>query len=102
LLTKFKEMFKIAFAKYECTNQTTTYPGAAYTTITQSPSTVNNASTTTTPLTSTNCDGIPLFYCWSHGLGCNRNHTSHTCENKLALATKMKPLSPNKWVAVNV
>ena len=28
-----------------------------------------------------NCDGEPLFYCWSHGLGKNPAHTSKTCSN---------------------
>jgi hypothetical protein len=30
------------------------------------------------------CEGIPLFYCWSHGIGKNPNHTSSTCETKKA------------------
>jgi hypothetical protein len=28
-----------------------------------------------------NCDGEPLFYCWSHGLSKNPAHTSKTCSN---------------------
>ena len=28
------------------------------------------------------CQGEPLFYCWSHGLGKNPAHTSATCMNK--------------------
>jgi hypothetical protein len=27
-------------------------------------------------------DTIPMFYCWSHGLGFSANHTSCTCNNK--------------------
>ena len=23
-----------------------------------------------------------MYYCWTHGLGKNRNHTSATCNNK--------------------
>ena len=29
------------------------------------------------------CDGTELFYCWSHGLGINPEHTSKTCTNTL-------------------
>ncbi len=29
------------------------------------------------------CDGTELFYCWSHGLGINSEHTSKTCTNTL-------------------
>jgi hypothetical protein len=29
------------------------------------------------------CDGTALFYCWSHGLGINPEHTSATCSNTL-------------------
>ena len=28
--------------------------------------------------------GAPMFYCWSHGLCTDRNHTSATCPNPLA------------------
>jgi hypothetical protein len=31
-----------------------------------------------------NCEGIPLFYCWSHGLRIYASHTSFTCINKKA------------------
>jgi hypothetical protein len=31
-----------------------------------------------------NCEGIPLLYCWSHGLSTYANHTSFTCNNKKA------------------
>jgi hypothetical protein len=27
-------------------------------------------------------NGVPMFYCWTHGLGKNRAHTSGTCQNK--------------------
>ena len=27
-------------------------------------------------------DSIPMFYCWSHGLGFSNQHTSSTCNNK--------------------
>ena len=33
-----------------------------------------------TPAVTTN-DGIVMFYCWTHGLGFNKNHTSATCSN---------------------
>ena len=26
--------------------------------------------------------GVKMYYCWTHGLGKNRNHTSATCNNK--------------------
>jgi hypothetical protein len=29
-----------------------------------------------------NVDGIKMYYCWSHGLGFNSNHTSCTCRTK--------------------
>jgi hypothetical protein len=29
-----------------------------------------------------NIDGIKMYYCWSHGLGFNSNHTSCTCKTK--------------------
>ncbi|CAB9520179.1 hypothetical protein (Partial), partial [Seminavis robusta] len=28
-------------------------------------------------------DGVPMYYCWSHGLGPNSKHTSNTCTKKL-------------------
>jgi hypothetical protein len=28
------------------------------------------------------CDGIQLYYCWSHGLSGYANHTSKTCVNR--------------------
>jgi hypothetical protein len=31
-----------------------------------------------------NCEDIPLFHCWSHGLSTHANHTSLTCNNKKA------------------
>ena len=36
--------------------------------------------TTTTPHVITD-DGVHMFYCWTHGLGFNRTHTSATCGN---------------------
>ena len=30
------------------------------------------------------CDGIQLYYCWSHGLSGYANHTSQTCVNRKA------------------
>jgi hypothetical protein len=27
-------------------------------------------------------DTVEMFYCWSHGLGFNPKHTSHTCNTK--------------------
>jgi len=27
-------------------------------------------------------DGTKMYYCWTHGLGLNENHTSPTCKNK--------------------
>ena len=48
-------------------NQTTTTPPTA---------------TTATTTSHVHSDGIPLYYCWSHGLGKNPNHTSTTCDNK--------------------
>ena len=36
------------------------------------------------PKSDATCEGIPLFYCWSHGLSTYANHTSLTCNNKKA------------------
>ena len=38
------------------------------------------------PTTTTNivCDGIQLYYCWSHGVSGYANHTSATCVNRKA------------------
>lgn len=38
-------------------------------------------STATPPFGTTSCDGQQFFYCWTHSLGTNRNHTSATCEH---------------------
>jgi len=41
-------------------------------------------------------DGVHMFYCWTHGLGFNRMHTSTTCANaanghcKTATTTNMQ------------
>jgi len=37
--------------------------------------------TVTTPGLTTSNDGSQVFYCWTHGLGFNKNHTSATCSN---------------------
>ena len=29
-------------------------------------------------------DGVSLYYCWTHGLGRDANHTSATCQNPAA------------------
>jgi len=36
-------------------------------------------STSTRPIVTN--DGLNMYYCWTHGLGFNRNHTSGTCSN---------------------
>ena len=48
----------------------------------------NAATTATVPPTDTataysmKSDGCTMYYCWSHGLGKNRSHTSLTCNRK--------------------
>lgn len=49
---------------------------AAVKKVTITPPKVKNAYQVTT------ADGTCYFYCWSHGLGLNQHHTSHTCKNK--------------------
>jgi hypothetical protein len=43
----------------------------------------SNEPPTNTPrdTTSFHCNGIPLFYCWTHGLNRNPAHTSATCSH---------------------
>ena len=38
--------------------------------------------TTTTGTSNITADNIKLYYCWTHGLGRNPNHTSQTCKKK--------------------
>jgi len=33
------------------------------------------------PTAITTNNGISMYYCWTHGLGFNRTHTSATCSN---------------------
>jgi len=41
------------------------------------------ATTTTTPRPHVVAnDGVKMYYCWTHGLGTNSNHTSATCQRK--------------------
>ena len=48
--------------------------------------TTTNGTTSTTASTETKHivleNGVKMFYCWTHGLGKNWNHTSATCKNK--------------------
>ena len=46
------------------------------------PATANTATNVPTPAPPTNATKPELHYCWSHGLGRNRAHTSATCNNK--------------------
>lgn len=41
----------------------------------------NNTATTPTAQVITN-DGVRMYYCWTHGLGTNSNHTSASCQRK--------------------
>ena len=47
---------------------------------TQPPLPIPRISNNATPHVITD-DGIQMFYCWTHGLGFNRTHTSATCAN---------------------
>ena len=43
---------------------------------------ITTGQNTTTPATTIRADNlVQLFYCWTHGLGRNPRHTSHTCKN---------------------
>jgi len=42
------------------------------------PATTNQ---TASPAPITTNDGISVYYCWTHGLGFNKTHTSATCSN---------------------
>lgn len=54
---------------------------------------------------SARADGIDLYYCWSHGLGTNRSHTSATCTRKLPnhqdSATVSKRMGGSDLIALN-
>jgi len=47
---------------------------------TPAPTTKPHGPTTANPHVLTD-DGVQMFYCWTHGLGFNRTHTSATCAN---------------------
>jgi len=55
-----------------------TVPPMPYTAST--PAKPNPAPVPATPAITTN-DGLTMYYCWTHGLGLNRTHTSATCSN---------------------
>jgi hypothetical protein len=40
------------------------------------------AAMTITPKTTISAGQKPAFYCWSHGFGRNKDHTSATCKNQ--------------------
>jgi hypothetical protein len=51
------------------------------TTVTPAPPEHHQANATTTPGgPDVKCGTIMLYYCWTHGLNTNRNHTSATCK----------------------
>lgn len=65
------------------------FHGAHHTSVVTPPPNTAAASTTALPSTSTatptqhvSVEGGKLYYCWSHGLSPNRNHTSATCLHK--------------------
>jgi hypothetical protein len=69
------------------TAQTAGFHGANQATPLRTPDTTTATQAHRTPDTTTTAnqahsDGIPVFYCWSHGLGKNPNHTSATCSNQ--------------------
>jgi len=45
---------------------------------------IPRSATPCPPTPDANCEGINLYYCWSHGLSTYANHTSSTCINKKA------------------
>ena len=46
------------------------------------PAPAANSTTVTPPPQVITNDGIKMYYCWTHGLGTNPNHTSPTCQHK--------------------
>jgi hypothetical protein len=54
------------------------------TTTEPTPTTAAAATATTPPTTNTHIttSGVNMYYCWTHGLGKNRAHTSASCTNK--------------------
>jgi hypothetical protein len=62
------------------TAQTAGYHGAHAAT---TPTPAATPTTTTAQPFSVNTGPCTMWYCWSHGLGRNRAHTSATCEHKL-------------------
>ena len=110
-LTLFKEDFTRADKERlrALTATTAGYHGAnaVNPTVSEIPANVTNAAIPVIPTTSPSRGIIPnppailpsgynMYYCWSHGLGTNPDHTSQTCRNKktghvdTATADKMK------------
>lgn len=53
---------------------------AAIVTPPTNPTRARRSSTASTPSVTTN--GVSMYYCWTHGLGMNAEHTSATCSRK--------------------
>ena len=66
-------------AGYQGANRATQAPAPAPTPA-PAPATDTNRNAGTSTVTTNN--GIKMYYCWTHGLGTNRAHTSATCQNK--------------------
>ena len=60
----------------QLTVQQVGFHGANNTTALPKPK-ASHASSPNTP--DAHCEGFKLYYCWTHGLGCNQAHTSKTC-----------------------
>jgi len=66
------------------TTGSTGYHGANVATTVNNTNTMTTATSHTTAATQgpvTSNDGVSVYYCWTHGLGFNKNHTSATCSN---------------------
>jgi len=84
-LAKFKRIFGQGYKTHKraVTAAQAGY-NSAHAATASSKSTPSSSTPTATP-TCTPCgtsNNIKLYYCWTHGLGKNKDHTSKTCKNK--------------------
>lgn len=82
-MTNFQDHFNKADKERlrKLTAQTAGYHGAHAATDTSPPLTTPPNADAAAPF-SMHSDGCVMWYCWSHGLGKNRSHTSMTCQRK--------------------
>jgi hypothetical protein len=66
----------------QLTAQQAGFHGANHTTTAATPQANNTRSNNTSPSNTSevHCEGIALYYCWTHGLSRNYAHTSKTCK----------------------